>query len=219
MASDPLIENLLILQERDVRQDDIQHRLDDIPLQNAALEREIAAAKAVLQKKLDEHKALETRKRDLENQTSTAEDQRVKFRTQQASVKKNDEYAALEKQIAATGGLIDKLETETMEIMVKLDEFAADVVDKQKKETAAELAAIQGKIESLARVKQTLEADLAEATTNTKAAREKVPTDALATYAYVKTRVKFPPYIVLLNEMRCQGCHRKSPTTFRLRHG
>lgn len=208
MAADPLIETLLVLQDRDVRRDEIQKRLDEIPVSIAGYEAKIAAAKAVLQARIDEAQALELSRRDCEKQMTQAENDRAKFRTQQMSVKKNDEYAAFEKQIEAAGNLIDELETKTMEAMVKIDEFAL-VLKKQRETTAAEVAVHQGNIDSLTRVKKELEADLISASAAVDAVKGKVPAAALSTYTYVKTRVKRPPYIVPVSESRCMGCHLK----------
>jgi uncharacterized protein len=208
MASDPLIENLLILQERDVRRDELQHSLDDIPLRLAALDKEIVAARDACQKKLDEQKTLELLRRDLEKRMNEAEEQKIRFLTQQITVKKNDEYAALQKQIEATIALIDKTETEAMETMVKIDEFAKIVKD-VKAATDAKIKEVQAKIDNAKGLKSGIETDLAAATAKADEARAKIPHDELATYTYVKTRVKHPPYIVPLSEMRCMGCHLK----------
>ena len=208
MASDPLIENLLVLQDRDVRLDDIRRSLEDIPLRTAALQRDIATAQSVYQGRLADQKAVELKRRELERKTLETEDQRVKLRTQQLSVKKNDEYAAMDRQIEATSALIDQLENETLDTMMKADELAP-LVQKQKAATEADVATIKVKIDALARAREKLEADLAGAAALAEEARAKIPADLLASYAYVKTRIKHPPYIVPLEEMRCMGCHLK----------
>lgn len=208
MALDPLMENLLILQERDVRLDELQHRLDDIPLRVAAHEKEIAAAKAGYQQKLEEQKTLEMHRRDLERRMHEAEEEKHRFKTQQLSVKKNEEYAALEKQIDATTLTIDATETEAMETLVKIDEFAL-AVKEVKAACDEKIAGIQAHIDSANRLKEELTNDLAAATAAVTEAREKVSPDTLATYTYVKSRVKRPPYIVPIHEMRCMGCHLK----------
>lgn len=208
MASDPLIENLLILQERDVRKDELQHRLDDVPTRLAAHEKEIATAKAIYQKTLDEQKSLEIARRELERRMNEAEAEKIRFRTQQISVKKNDEYAALEKQIEATEKTIDETETKAMEAMLKIDEFAA-VVKQARTACDSAIATIAAKIDADKRSKDEIEKQLATAIAEVETAKGKVPADTLATYAYVKTRVKRPPYIVPISEMRCMGCHLK----------
>ena len=208
MPSDPLIENLLVYQERDVRLDDLRRNLDDAPIRIAALEKEISAAKAVYVGRLDQQRALEMRRRDLEKRTLEAEEQRVKLRTQQLLVKKNDEYAALERQIESTSSQIDQLETETIEIMLQSDEFGP-VVEKQKAATETDIAAIRARIDSVNKVRDALEKEIAEASVLLDEARAKIPPDKLAVYAYVKTRVKHPPYLSPLSEMRCSGCHLK----------
>jgi uncharacterized protein len=208
MPFDPLIENLLVYQERDVRLDDLKRNLDDVPARLAALEKEISATKAVYLGRLDQQKALEMKRRDLERRTLEAEDQRVKLRTQQLSVKKNDDYSAMERQIEAVTTLIDTLETETIETMLKSDEFGP-VVEKQKAATDADLAAIKARAESINRVRDSLEKEIAEISVLADEARAKIPPDKLATYSYVKTRVKHPPYVVPLQEMHCSGCRLK----------
>lgn len=208
MPADPLIENLLILQERDVRRDELQHRLDDIPQQLASYDKETAAAKALYQKTLDEQKSLELIRRNLERRMNEAEAEKIRFKTQQISVKKNEEYAALEKQIDATSKLIDETETQAMEAMLKIDEYVKFV--KNSKTTCdANIAAIAEKAASANRLKAEIEKDITALTAEVETAKKNIPADALSTYAYVKTRVKRPPYIVPVNEMRCMGCHLK----------
>jgi len=208
MVSDPLIENLLVYQERDVRLDDLRRNLEDVPSRLAAAEKEISASKAVYIGRIEQQKALEMKRRDLERRTLEAEDLRVKLRTQQLQVKKNDEYSALERQIEASTALIDNLETETIETMLSSDEFRP-VVEKQRVATEADVVAIKARIDSVGRVREALEREIKEALALLDEARAKIPPDKLATYAYVKSRVKHPPYLSPLVDMRCSGCHLK----------
>jgi predicted nucleic acid-binding Zn-ribbon protein len=208
MPADPLIENLLILQERDVRRDELQHRLDDIPQQLASFDKDTTAAKALYQKTLDEQKSLELIRRDLERRMNEAEAEKIRFKTQQITVKKNEEYAALEKQIEATSKLIDETETQAMEAMLKIDEYVKFV--KNSKTTCdTTIAAIAEKAASVNRLKAEIEKDIVALTAEVETAKKNISADALSAYAYVKTRVKRPPYIVPVNDMRCMGCHLK----------
>ncbi|MFA5258360.1 MAG: hypothetical protein WC360_09430 [Opitutales bacterium] len=203
-----MIENLLVLQDRDVRRDDIVRRLEDMPLQIAAVEREILGVEEALRRARDEHKALEVRRRELEHSTMQAEEQRNRFRTQQLQVKKNEEYAALEKQIDGAGELIDRLETETIEVMIKLDETVEELALRQK--TAdTEIARLRGNIATLQRVLGSIQGDLADAETQLVEARAAIPESAMATYIYVKGRVKRHPYVVPVEDQHCMGCHLK----------
>lgn len=208
MGIDPLIENLLVLQDRDVRRDDIVRRLEDMPLQIAAVEREIQGVEEALSRARDEQKALEVHRRDLEQSTRQAEEQRNRFRTQQMQVKKNDEYAALEKQIDGAGEQIDRLETETIEVMLKLDE-AAEVLALRQKSADVEIARLRGNIATLQRVLASVQGDLSDAEAGLAAARAEIPESAMIAYAYVKSRVKRHPYIVPIEDQHCMGCHLK----------
>lgn len=208
MALDPMIENLLVLQDRDVRKDEIESRLTNLPLQIASIEREIAAREAKLNEVLQAHKELELKKRDLELQSEQADAQRAKFRTQQLAVKKNDEYAAMEKQIEAAAELIDELDTKIIEVMLEIDESAV-TVEQEKEKATADIDLSKGNIASLKRLEESVKADLAGAQSAEAEARAKVSSEAISTYTYVKGRVRRPPYIVPVEDQHCMGCHLK----------
>lgn len=208
MALDPLIEKLLVLQDRDVRRDDIVRRLEDFPARKASIEREIAGAKAAYDEKSAAHKALELKKRDCERRVEQAEEQRARFRTQQLAVKKNDEYAALEKQIEGAAALIDSLETEVMELMLALDESEAALA-KAREAFNADLNRLNENLAALARVQASVQADLDGAVAEAESAKAGIAPDSLDLYAYVKTRVRRAPYIVPVEEQHCMGCHLK----------
>ncbi len=208
MALDPMIENLLVLQDRDVRHDEIVRHLEDIPPRLAAEEKHIAAIEARFNVAREAHKALELKRRELEKQASQSEEQRNRFRTQQLAVKKNDEYAALEKQIEAAGVHIDELETQTIEVMLELDQSEISLKGKRA-ECDAEIARHRDAISAMQRQSAALKAELDGAKTAAEAARKKVSEDALASYIYVKSRVRRPPYVVPIEDQHCCGCHLK----------
>jgi len=208
MALDPLIEKLLVLQDRDVRRDEISRRLEDIPSSIADLERKIQAEQGELEKMREQHRSLELKRRELEHSAEEADEQRARFRTQQLSVKKNEEYTALEHQINGVGVQIDQLETETIEVLLLLDESEAAIAA-QKLLTDAEVEKQRGNIVALERVCASLKGDFDGAVAQAEEAQAAVPEDFLATYQYVKRRVKRPPYVVLVEDQHCMGCHLK----------
>ena len=208
MALEPVIEKLLILQERDIRRDDIRRQLEHIPREIDGFRGRITAEQAVINDAREAVKRLELRRCDIEQRIAKAEDQILRFRTQQLSVKKNEEYSALEKEIETATGTVGQLESEALEAMMEIDEATAAAARKetQGKNTTAEL---QGHIDRLQANARLFREELAAAEAAVEAAQEAVPPQALAIYRYVKERVKRPPYVTAVEDQRCSGCHIK----------
>ena len=117
----PTIEQLLILQDRDTRRLGIEAQLKAIPREIAAVEERIGAEKAAIDAAKGELRELEARKKTQETEIGSAEVQRAKYRTQQLSIKKNDEYQALGHQIENVGKQIDDLEGKELETLYLID--------------------------------------------------------------------------------------------------
>src|SRR6266542_4421778 len=100
MSVSPALASLLILQDRDTRRLSIEAQLKSIPGDIAAGERRIAAEKAAHEKAKAELKDLEVKKKGLETDIGSAEQKVAQYRTQQLSIKKNEEYQAMGHQIA-----------------------------------------------------------------------------------------------------------------------
>jgi hypothetical protein len=208
MALDPGIEKLLVLQERDVHRDELERNLEDVAARTKATLKDIEAVNARMDKARAEHNALELARRDLEKRTAETEGQRDRFKTQQLAVRKNDEYAALEKQIEDCAVRLDQLETETIEFMLKIDASAVALAG-VRKNCEEETARIKAVISSLERVREKVSADLVDAAAQAAKVREAIDPALLSTYTYVKSRVKRPPYIVPIADQHCMGCHLK----------
>src|SRR5271167_4866160 len=118
----PTIELLLILQDRDTSRIGIEAQLKAVPREIAAVEQRIASEKAAIDTAKGEVRELESKKKILETEIGSAETQRAKYRTQQLSVKKNDEYQALGHEIENVQKLIDELEGKELEAMYAIDE-------------------------------------------------------------------------------------------------
>jgi predicted nucleic acid-binding Zn-ribbon protein len=82
-------------------------------------------------------------------------------------------------------------------------------VKKSREEADRRAAEVQVKIDALMREAAKLEEALKGADAELADAKAKVPQDAVDLFVYVKSRVKHPPFIVPMEEMRCMGCHLK----------
>jgi predicted nucleic acid-binding Zn-ribbon protein len=202
------IQDLLILQDRDQRCDNIERQLAIIPLEVKKDEASIAELKAALLSREEELKAMEGLRMAKEGEIEDAEAVLLKYKTQQMQVKKNEEYAALETEITNLQERISSFEDEELQLMEDLD-AGAKALAEFKKETEDQINTYELHIQRLGASREGFQSELAEAQAAVKAAEEGIQPDVLEQYRYVKGQVKRPPVVVALEQSRCQGCHLK----------
>ncbi len=118
----PLIQSLLILQDRDLKRLGLEAQLKSVPGDIARVEQKIAAEKAAIDVARTELRELEVRKKSIETEIGSAEEKVGRYRTQQLSIRKNDEYQALGHEIATVQAQISELEGKELEVMYSIDE-------------------------------------------------------------------------------------------------
>ena len=202
----PTIELLLVLQDRDTRRLGIEAQLKAVPREVAAVEQRIAAERAAIEAAKGEIRELESKKKLLETEIGSAESQLGKYRTQQLSVKKNDEYQALGHEIENVQRQIDALEGKELEVMYSVDEArkrfaAAEATLKQN------IAGHESRIRTLKERNESLLTELAAAQAELAAARSQVPAAALPEYDRAAARRM--PAVVAIRGGKCGGCHLK----------
>lgn len=202
----PLLEKLLILQDRDSRRHALEVQLKAVPHEVAAVEQKIAAEKAAIEAAKTELKELETKKKLLETEIGSANENLARYRTQQSQVRKNDEYQALGHQIDTTQQEIGKLEERELEVM-----YAIDAAKKRFAEAEAVLKAnISGhesRIKTLRDREQNVGEELKAAQAEVATARTPVGEPALRVYDRIATRNM--PAVVAIRGGKCGGCHLK----------
>ena len=97
--SDPQIEKLLIVQDRDIALQKIEQELTRIPQERTALEGLITAEEANIEAAGHALKEKEVERNELDTEVKAKEEAIARFKNQQLEVKKNDEYRALTHQI------------------------------------------------------------------------------------------------------------------------
>ena len=202
----PLIESLLILQDRDAKRLELEAQLKAVPLEIKRVEDTIAAEKAAIEDAKTELRGLETQKKGIETEIGLAEDRLGKYKTQQLGVRKNDEYQALGHEIETVQGQIGELEGRELEVMysiaaAKKKFAAADAALRQN--IAGHEARIRSLQERDANLKVQHDAAQAEVT----AARTPVAVPTLHIYDTMAARGM--PVVVRVVAGRCGGCHLK----------
>lgn len=200
------LESLLIWHDRDLRLDGLERQLARLPAEIARCESLIRDEQHRVDTAQQGLKALEVKRANTEGQIASHEAAIVRYKTQQLQVKKNEEYAALNHQIANEQQAISDLEDQVLALldevesakaaMAVLKEEANGVIAYQRQQIAAfreQEAATQGEID--------------DARTNAQAAESEVSEESRRQYAFVKKQVKRPPYLVGLHDNRCPACH------------
>jgi uncharacterized protein len=209
----PSLGKLLVLQDRDQRFALLTGQLRQWPLERQATERDIIRERARVSEAENGVKTLEVQRMQLEGQVEDAEERVVKYRTQQLAVKKQDEYDALEKEVATLREKIDAWETEQLDLLDAIDHAQAALA-RVREEVAGKVATLEAHLRTLDEGLRQNEAGVGSAEAELAKAREEAAADveALRQYDFVRRQVKRFPIIVPLAEGKCQGCHLRVPT-------
>jgi predicted nucleic acid-binding Zn-ribbon protein len=150
----PELERLIKLQDIETRAADAQKRIADAPGEIAALDAKlnaslegVAAAKQAIADN-------QTRRRTLDNDLASAQQRLSKYKEQLMAVKTNDEYHAMQHQIAAMEAEVGRVEELILVNMVTADDLAAAL-------KAAEATLTKDEA-SIATERATIEAETAE---------------------------------------------------------
>lgn len=201
------LDNLLALQEADMKRLALEQQLGAVPRDIAAVEAKIASEKQAIETAKTEWHGLETKKKSLENDIKSAQEKAAKYRTQQLEVRKNDEYRALTHEIETMEAAIGGFEEEELTVMYAIDEakkrFAA--AERVLKEN---ISGHEAKIASLRAHEKELKTDHDRAVAETNAARGAVPEPQARLYDRLAKKPGLP-VCVPVQGGRCGGCHMR----------
>jgi uncharacterized protein len=204
--ANPVIQTLLILQDRDLKRLSLEAQLKGIPADVARVEQKIAAEKAAIDTARTEMRDLEVKKKALETEIGAAEAKLAQYRTQQLSIKKNEEYQAMGHQILTIEGQIGELEGQELEVMYAIDtakkKFAA-----AEAELKANISGHEERIKTLRERERNLGTELKAAQADVAAARPPVGDRWLRVYDRIAARNM--PAVVPVHAGKCGGCHLK----------
>jgi predicted nucleic acid-binding Zn-ribbon protein len=120
------IEKLLLLQERDRRIKQLTRESDDIPARKKLSETRLQEHKAAMQAAQEEIKRNAAAIRGVELDVETARQRILKFREQQNNIKTNEEYRAIEREIAGVEKQIRDLEDREILLMEESEGLRAN---------------------------------------------------------------------------------------------
>lgn len=201
------IERLIILQECDQEIQRLRRELEDIPLRKGQIESRLNAHKEGMAQA--EHGLLEAESRikHLEGEIESAKEKIEKYRSQQLQIKNNDEYKALEKEIAVAQSGIRALEDQELSAMEAVEEAKAAVAVRH-----ASLAQDQKRVDEEVKLflerSAGLETELKQKEEARKALAAEVEPSWLSRYERLFAKQR-DAAIALVEHGTCGGCHMK----------
>ena len=206
LSSDPDFQQLLLLHSRDRRLKTLKNDLEKLPGELEYMDKKIFEEKESIRLAMEEWKTLESKNNSLEKDILSHRDQIARQRNRQLEVKKNEEYQALEHEIANLETKIDELESEQIETLDKIDD-ARETAEVAEKKIAQRVIELEKEREERVAFGKQAEIDVQSLETQIVETREEVEPDFLSVYDRVSKIVSRPPYMAPLEDQKCSGCH------------
>jgi predicted nucleic acid-binding Zn-ribbon protein len=123
----PDLKQLIRLQSIDQSIQELRTRIDRFPGISKALDDKLKTAQAEAERARDRAKTNQGSRKKLETEISTIESKISKYRDQMMAVKTNDEYRALQNEIAHAQTAIRKIEDDILNLMMEADSAQTEI--------------------------------------------------------------------------------------------
>lgn len=206
MISD-LLQNILEIQEFDVRISERNIQIKKMPLELQNVEDEYNRKNKSLTDQKEKIKHLQAENSKLDLDVKSNQEKIDKFSTQLLSVKTNQEYKALEKEIFNMKTTNSRIEDQILEKMEEIDLIQRKIaqIDKEIIQEKEQIAQRKKEVdEKVNQLKNENDTDK----TQRKSKAEEVDIKILKLYERILKRVGAPA-IVEVNDRICGGCHIK----------
>ena len=205
----PILQQLLVVQDRDRRLAQLKAEAARIPTEIAAAHQRLADESAKLEKARTELKQIESQRKQLEVDADSRRQQILKYRTQLNQIKSNTEYQALLKEINKAEADIRQVEDVELDLMDRLDKLQPGLKQEQ-----AQVKELTGKAEAekaeLQKRAALIDAELAQMRDERANLVATVDADVLTRYDRI-LRSKGDLAIVPIKHGNCGGCHLNLP--------
>lgn len=206
----PIIEKLLILQDRDRKLIRARAELASIAPQRQNLQAKAADTQTRLDAVKTKGKQVESERKRLELEVEAQKALIAKYSLQQFQTKKNEEYKALAHEIETCKGVITRLEDQQLELMEQAEQVAKDiaaattVAQSQKKD-------VDKMVADLANLETNLKKQIAELEIDRVRQAGDVEPGTLNRYERL-LKSKGESVVVSIEHGACGGCHMKLTT-------
>lgn len=201
----PVLEQLLVIQDRDRRIAQLRAQLSRIPQQIAAVDAHVKTESVHVEELRLQLRHLETERKKLEVDAESKRAHIMKYRTQLSLIKSNTEYQALLKEIAVMDRDVKEVEDRELGLMEEAEQLQPTL--KEAQATLRELTAkAQSGKDDLQRQAVVIEQELTQLQSERKKMAEQAAGDALARYERLM-HSKGDLAIAQIRNGNCGGCH------------
>ncbi len=200
------IDNLLAVHEVDLRILEMERELKDIPARKKDEETRIGAHRASLEAAESELMAGQASAKESELEIDGLKEKIVKLRQQQFEIKTNEEFRALEREVAAIEEKIRGVEDKELDIMEKIEALKGGVTESQES-LKREEESLASDLKVFDERAGELEKELGAVKSERNEAASKVDPEWLSVYDRVLERKD--DALVPLKDGVCGGCHLK----------
>ena len=206
LSNNAEFKNLLLLHSRDRRSKSLENELQNLPKVMAALDHSIAIEKESIAIATTELRTLETRNKTLEGEITSIGEQIIRQKNKQLEVKKNEEYQALENEIANLASKANEKEDEQIEVLIKIDDARQTAKIAEEKITLRVIDLEKQRVELDDRENE-LKQNIEELSQEISLSRTEVEVPMLEVYDRTKKILTKPPYIAPIEDQKCSGCN------------
>jgi len=202
----PVVEQLLIIQDRDKKIRALRQELKFAPGQRKEFADKLATITKQFEAAKLRGKEIEVERKRLEVEAAAKREQIAKLNTQKFQTRKNEEFAAFNHEITRFEGDVRTLEDRELELMEEAEK-AKGILAEADTQAKAVKAQVERQIADLDTKIQTVETQLGEAEAERNRLSEAIEEDLLDTYQRLfKNKGEA---VVALDHEVCTGCHMK----------
>lgn len=206
----PIIEGLLVLQDRDRRLIRLRAELETVAPQRTLLRGKATHAQVALDEAKRRLSTAEGERKTLEQEAATLRQRIQKLQAEQQATRSNDQYKAFQHQIESNEADIRKLEDREIELMEQVERLAKEfqaangVAAAQRKETDQQVADVDAR-------EANLKSELAAVATQRSQHAASLDPAAVTRYERI-LKTRGDNVLVGVHRQTCGGCHVKLPT-------
>lgn len=205
----PIIEALLVLQDRDRRLIRLKAELEAVAPQRQLLQLKAARTQAAFEEVRKRNVHIESERKRLELEVVTLQQRINKLRTEQQGTRSNEQYKAYQHQVETTEAEISRLDDQQIELMEQAEAVGRDVAEAAKV-AAAQKAETDRQLVDLAAREANIRKDHENVTAERAALAAKVDPAGLLRYERI-LKMKGDNALVGVHRVVCGGCHVKLP--------
>lgn len=198
--------SLLALQERDLEYQRAKRSLTSIPAERKLLQDRIKASEEKKEQARMRLREKEVERQRLASETEAAQEKINRLKTQQLSVKKNEEYEALTHEIEALESKIETMEDAELTALEGIDQEKIRLREDEEL-CAKEVAQCQKEMDKILAEEKEMQAGIDGLLANLNDKRGEVTSELLQMYDQLSKQIKRPPVVVPLVNQVCSGCH------------